>query len=1128
MLKLDTEDSIFNPAAGGAIKNERLGQLKKLFGKYFGFTTAAELANYFALSQVIGERAAAESGATSLGNRIPSSAASVNAARQDLRLRVDDSNLAKVLKILLDHNGQGGSNKILPTDKRNPGAILNQLGQLLVGTNEKDLYEKKHSIARCVKVHCSDRVTISDPVTKLKEDTDKILYTNLDAALPILQNENQYIKEKVAVIRAEHPLFVPGEKNAELLTIFFNGMPALEMTRATPVLNIKFYSSRQVFEEGKLAAITLQKFVEGAREVDDTAESLPLRAIGLASQVPTGSIEETRGAQRDNFQNYTITGLELFRAPQTLNNIEATKNTNNYLTPIIDPFRPLASIKSFNVDIKSSYGLQSTRTATLEIVLHDRSRMGEFADFIKPDRYGESFLEVEYGWLHPDSLGENPYADLLNLTRTIDHFTITTSNFNFDEVGQVNITLNLIGKGSAQITELSIIGEDAAGRIQTQIRQIQDLSETVNRLSNIVFPPPRENANGTTQRRAEFRGAQGLSAVGDATNNLYMSRDVLKSLKKLQNNLNNVSGSPSRRQAANDLKEAITRLVGDQTGIRRTEDLGAINASRIGQVRNTLNGEIRTILNGLNPNGRTVENHYGDTFLQTIATEPWEWIKENIDDPRPVPDRPQIPTGQLPSTNNNAASARSTNNQVPDFGDLKVVSLGTLITAFVGKPLASMQNSSLDSQSKPQSKFEEVQLYFYNFNNKAGIMSHCNISQFPVQTDYFTREYGRLRMENVSRTVNLSVSEFMNFISTKIVDDVLNPAYGINKLYKQKDDGDIEAQSAQHIRGIRNAPRGQANSFDEAMYNYMSTYNIGHHPDFVPPQITFDIEATQPLVDGAPQSGKSILKIHIYDKVCSPNTAYRELLTMGTNNVMGVLSAYPGSPRGREAVETQAIANNPRENIGVLRENWRALQDDLVQRSLSNGLIQPMTPIVSGSGANRVTIPQYRFVGGAQQLKEFVMKGVPHIIYGAMGSTIRSANVGAMSNPALNSMNMLRSLSASPIQPNGQQIGGLPLSVYPVEVSMTSLGCPFLRHNQELFIDYNTNTSIDNLYYVNGIQHKIEAGSFETSIKFIANDSFGQYRNLIGQLNTAEVTLNEVQRPTTLNANITTPTRTSS
>ena len=73
-------------------------------------------------------------------------------------------------------------------------------------------------------------------------------------------------------------------------------------------------------------AIITDAVVEGARDVgQNTPENLPLRAISLASQIPTGSVPGDFGGGRD-FQNFTVAGLELFRAPQTLVNIEATKN----------------------------------------------------------------------------------------------------------------------------------------------------------------------------------------------------------------------------------------------------------------------------------------------------------------------------------------------------------------------------------------------------------------------------------------------------------------------------------------------------------------------------------------------------------------------------------------------------------------------------------------------------------------------------------------------------------------------------------------------------------------------------------------------------------------------------------
>lgn len=1098
MLYLDSENLILNPAALRAQKNARLTQLKAFFRKYYGFIGSRDIAEALSLQQAIGRadrqpppppgvRSRTTPDTTSTrNNRTPTNAADVQAAIGDLNVRADPA-LVPIFEILME-----GDSTVAKTILTNDAeAIRNKLNDLVTGTptspaTPADQQQQLANISRCIKIHyCRDAKNDS------ALEQNQICFLDLDNAVPILASEgdSSEIKRRIAVVRMDHPLLMPGEKNAELLSVFFNGIPTLELTRATPVLNIKFFSTRQTLEGNKLSAITLQKFVEGARDIGEKTQSnVALHAFAKSNQIPTSSVNGNRSSVVD-FNTYTVTGLELFRMPQSLQNIEGYKQTDNYLAPIIDPFRPLASIKSFSVDVKSAYGLQGTRTATLEIVLHDRSRMAEFADFVKPDRFGETFLEVEYGWLHPDlARDQNPYADLLNLTRSVEHFTIVTSNFNFDEVGQVNITLNLIGRGTAESTELSIVGETAASRIQTQIRQIEKLSETINRLSGVVFPNQAQSSENSTHRR-EIRGIQGLSAAGDATNNLILSRDVIRELNRLNATLNQRSASPALRPAANQLKTAIQDLV----GVRENSNAPGEN-SRLAAVSQTLNLEIRTILNSLNdgPDKTNKNRFYNDSFLRTMPV--WNDIKDNLarDRPQPTQSRDATPRQQLPSTGNNNASALPPDQRLPGWSGAKVVSLGTLLTAFVAKPLAALKNSDNTL------KFKEVQMYFYNFNNKASWMSHCNISQFPVQTDYFTREYGRMRMESVSRTVNLSVNEFLSFVASRIVDDVINPAYGISDLYKINEEQQAVAKSER--------------SFERDMETRMRNQNIGHHPDFVPPQVTFEIEATPSTeVDATTGNSQTVLKIHVFDKACSPNNPYRELLNLATENVLGTLSAYPGDPPQRTANEDLAIQNanagteEERANVrNELRQNWRQLHNAVVEDVRRLGLI---APINSAEGQQSETANQYRFSGGPQQLKEYIMKGMPHIIYGAMATTIKNATLGSQSDPALNTINIQRSLNASPVQPNGQQPGGVPLSVYPVELNMTSLGCPILRYGQEIFVDYNTNTSIDNIYYITGLQHKIEAGSFETTIKFTAVDAFGRYRNLISQLNTAAQTI---------------------
>ena len=322
-----------------------------------------------------------------------------------------------------------------------------------------------------------------------------------------------------------------------------------------------------------------------------------------------------------------------------------------------------------------------------------------------------------------------------------------------------------------------------------------------------------------------------------------------------------------------------------------------------------------------------------------------------------------------------------------------------------------------------------------------------------------------------------------------MIDDPMNPAYLINDLYKKN----VEGSELEIV--------GSQDEFNRRMANIMTENNISRSPDFTMPQVTFDIEAVPYAYDPS----KTILKLHVYDKACSPNSTLRELLTLSTNNVLSTLSAFPGDEGAGRAVLDNNNIRRQENPTGIqappsdsdLLANWRQIHTSVVNHALSHGIIETLP--------NSST--QYRLKGGPKKLKEMVMKFVPHIIYGCMGTTIKSANLSSNSDPLMSTINMQRSLNGDPVLANGEQPGGVPLSIYPVQLSITTLGCPFVRYSQELFVDFNTNTTADNIYYVTGLTHKFEGGTFETTLKLTANDAFGQYRNLIGQLNTARATI---------------------
>lgn len=615
MLTLGTSLDNTQVATERANKKARLSQLKRELALYFGFTSKEEVAEALALRQTLGARDRQQPD-NNVQAGVPGNVQSVQTAIQNASVQVDPA-LKQVFSDIID---DGDEAKRYLDNLPNTESLKKTIQDRLIVTGNGSAATILENYKKCIKFHYSAASTHKpsgatyDPAyydTSQRNNLNCMFFNNLDNA--ILGSTPEEIKKRIVAVRMDQPLLTPGEKNGELLTVFFNAMPALELTRATPVMNVTIFFSRPpITENGKLSSLTLQKFLEGAVEEQPATENnLPLRAINLASVISGSTL-----GQPDS--NYTVVGLELFRAPQTLQNIEATKQTENHLAPVIDPFRPLASIKSFSLEMQSAYGLQGTRNGSLEIVLHDRSRLGEFANFVKPDRYGTAFLEVEYGWSHPDPLeAGNPYADLLNLTRIKDHLNIVSTNLTFDEVGQVNITLNLIGRGSSETTELSIIGPENTIAIRQQIDKIEQLSNAINQLSTRVFgttEAPDSSNQSNQSHRQEIRGIQALNAAQDAVNNLVLSSEVIEKIEELKQTLSTraTAGDARTRSAANELREKIVELLGTVQGRgqgRRTSG-GAIN-----DFQTTISNEISSILRQIN---RATSNNTTDIFLQTM------------------------------------------------------------------------------------------------------------------------------------------------------------------------------------------------------------------------------------------------------------------------------------------------------------------------------------------------------------------------------------------------------------------------------------------------------------------------------------------------------------------------------
>ena len=64
--------------------------------------------------------------------------------------------------------------------------------------------------------------------------------------------------------------------------------------------------------------------------------------------------------------------------------------------------------------------------------------------------------------------------------------------------------------------------------------------------------------------------------------------------------------------------------------------------------------------------------------------------------------------------------------------------------------------------------------------------------------------------------------------------------------------------------------------------------------------------------------------------------------------------------------------------------------------------------------------------------------------------------------------------------------------LFPAQLTMNSIGCPLASMGQHFFIDFGTNTTLDNEYVVTQVSHAFSQGKFETTWQLAYYDGYGR------------------------------------
>jgi len=855
----------------------------------------------------------------------------------------------------------------------------------------------------------------------------------------------QPVKVDVSIICSRSPFFSPQTRNCHKVEPFLNNMPSTVLSQMVPYLQVEFMITRPTSALGQLQAAGLLKFLQGA--ISTAGADNPQNATD--AMIGAHQIGSTTGADGSVVSpEVDYAGMEMFTSPQTLYNpqpnvVSATTGGARY-ADVIDPTRPFASLEHATISIvPAGAGFYTYKKASLQIKIHDRSRLSEISDLIRPRVYTGVTVWMTYGWRAPirTQSGANPYFDYVNNNMMMrEAYGIINSNFTFNAVGEVLLTLELFTKGVQEMRQSKI--SDNRNDAQFKVKSARQAGEEI----------------------ADLFVACGLDMTGQGGSGPSLNRDtrafmVLDAME--QGQLPDLSPS--------NLDQAIAQLLGI---LRKTKGVDQAKATQL----------------------ITAMKNYRDNYTKVDKTSKFAYNPQTVSDTvKKMFDEiytgadPFLPVSLKSKVDGSDAlkAALASYIKAPASKDSKlykrVVSFGKLFMVFAGRNLISAGELGTH---------DELQIFFYQLNEQCGPASSISIASFPIDMMMFADAY----REFVIRTggENITLEDFMGLVVNSQFLDGRNLAYGLKNAYEPYNSENPEAKMKDK--------QGNTPSY---MDNWMKTYGT-----FKQPQIDMYIEVShqRPSSDVGTQSDilqlinysakdattmppkaalgaacKRIMRVHIFDKTLNP---YKGAATLLRN--------------ANDFVAVQSSAANPQ----LTPDQGQQIQNFAQANS-------QVAPSATTSVDNKIGVAVLQQPASYQQAKDIVSKQVPTIRYGANGTTIVAANLASKADPRVSSVQMQRTMNIrNDAHPAGGGERGFPIRVIPAMLNMTTLGNPLATMAQMYFIDFQTGTTLDNLYIVTGLTHTISPGKYETQWQFGYADAYGVWEGA-QQLNTWVASLSE-------------------
>lgn len=370
-----------------------------------------------------------------------------------------------------------------------------------------------------------------------------------------------------------------------------------------------------------------------------------------------------------------------------------------------------------------------------------------------------------------------------------------------------------------------------------------------------------------------------------------------------------------------------------------------------------------------------------------------------------------------------------------------------------------------------KSMCDELQIFFYGLNDECGWSSGFSTAEFPIDMSVLSKVY-REKIKTAG-TTNFQVETMLNVIIDSHFTEPSALGYGMSDFYET----DKKEKDPNKKKSVEKT--------DTATVNLMAAF-VRDFGDLRLPAIEMFTETVSHVVDGA----ETVIKrIHIYDKLNSPYGFEQQILDSKEGLIVANIDKAAVRKKGNEAIK---VYGDLKKIAGAQLAGMKELFMSQKKTATASDTAETMSLTKSATGSDFIDAKER----GA--IKSYLTTKLPTLIPGTNGSLILSVSAASKTDSTQGAINLINSMQSKNAKDTGADDGlsdpkNMPLRSVPMQVTMSTLGVPTASLYQKYFIDFNTGTTIDNIYNCSQIQHSISQGKFTTNWTFIYDNGYARF-----------------------------------